>query len=167
MMTNNAFDPLNMSEIRDFVVVPEYLHGRYSQCVADVYNWHGDMLRDAFSQYAEQFADFDRTIECQFVYSAERELGFWIPANPDALSVCVNSNMYENPEMDRATFGMANTLLIVNHFGWQLADGAEPDTVKYREAKMLGDLYLNLRDWAFELSDQKLIDGAAVCGFLD
>lgn len=167
MKTNNAFDPLNMSEIRQFVVIPEYLHNRYEENVALVYEWHGGMLRDAFGANIRFVTGIERAPECLFVYSAERGLGFWMPSKPDTLSVASPGNGYENPAMDSASYGMAATLLVVNHFGWYLAEGAEPDTAQHRAAQQMSDLYLSLRDWAFDLSDQGLLDGEAIAGFID
>ena len=167
MKTNNAFDPLNMSEIRDFVAVPEYLHTRYTDLVTDVYEWHGNLLRDAFSKSFLHYTGDVRVPECLFIYSTERNLGFWMPSKPDTLSVSVPSNGFEHRDMDSASFGMAVTLLIVNHFGWYLADGAEPDTVQFHTAQQMSDLYLSLRDWAFDLSEQGLLDGEAIAGFID
>lgn len=167
MKTNNAFDPLNMSEIRSLVVVPEYLHTRYSELTGDVYEWHSSLLRDAFAKSMQHYTGHPRAPECLFVYSVEHNLGFWMPSKPDTLSVCVPSNGYENQAMDAASFGMATTLLIVNHFGWYLADGAEQDTVQYQVAQQMSDLYLSLRSWAFDLSEQGLLDGAAIAGFID
>ena len=167
MNTHNAFDPLNMSEVRDFVVVPEYLHTRYSDLTHHVYEWHSEMLRDAFGQNMRLFTDTDRVPECLYVYSTELNLGFWMPSRPDTLAVCVPSNGYENNEMDAASFGMANTLLVVNHFGWALAEDAEPGSARYRAAQQMSDLYLALRDWAFDLSEQGLLDGEAIAGFID
>lgn len=167
MKTNNAFDPLNLSEIRDFVVVPEYLQSKYSGLVDAVYEWHGGMLRNAFAANFRHYTDAERAPECLYVYSTERGLGFWMPAKPDTLAVSVPSNGYQNPEMDAASFGMATTLLVVNHFGWYLAEDAEPDSPQYHSAQQMSDLYLALRDWAFDLSEQGLLDGEAIAGFID
>ena len=167
MKTNNAFDPLNFSEVRDFVVVPEYLQNRYAEMTHAVYEWHAEMLRDAFGANMRHHTGYDRPPECLYVYSPALNLGFWMPSKPDTLEVSVLSNGYQNPEMDSASFGMANTLLVVNHFGWYLADGAEPDSAQYHAAQQMSDLYLSLRDWAFDLSEQGLLDGAAVAGFID
>lgn len=167
MKTNNVFDPLNMSEIRQFVVIPEYLHSRYEQCAETVYEWHASVLRNAFGQQLKHCTGIERSPECLFVFDTARNLGFWMPSKPDTLPVCVLSNGYENPDMDSATLGMAVTLLTVNHFGWYLAEDAQPDTAQYRMAQQMSDLYLSLRDWAFDLSDQGLIDGAAIAGFID
>ncbi|MNP79003.1 hypothetical protein D3C76_1767450 [compost metagenome] len=69
--------------------------------------------------------------------------------------------------MDSASFGMACTLLVVNHFGWFLAEDAEPGSAQHRAAQQMSDLYLSLRDWAFDLSEQGLLDGEAIAGFID
>lgn len=167
MKTNNAFDPLNLSDIRDFVVVPEYLHNRYTELTHAVYEWHSEMLRDAFSASFRNYTGEDHTPECLYVYSTELGLGFWMPSKPDTLSVTVLSNGYENPDMDSASFGMAVTLMIVNHFGWYLAEDAEPGSARYHSAQQMSDLYLSLRDWAFDLSEQGLLDGQAIAGFID
>jgi len=167
MKTNNVFDPLNMSDIRDFVVVPEYLHTRYTELVDAVYDWHGTMLREAFNASFRHYTGQERAPECLYVYSTELNLGFFMPSKPDTSSVSVLSNGYENPAMDSASFGMAVTLMIVNHFGWHLAEDAEPDSVRYHAAQQMSDLYLSLRNWAFDLSEQGLLDGAAIAGFID
>jgi hypothetical protein len=167
MKTHNAFDPLNMSEIRQFTVIPEYLHGPYTRETETVYEWHAAMLRDAFGQAFRHHTNIERALDCLFVACPERGLGFWMPAKPDTLDVSVLSNGYQNPAMDSASFGMATTLLVVNHFGWYLADGAEQGTAQYRAAQQMSDLYLSLRDWAFDLSEQGLLDGEAIAGFID
>jgi hypothetical protein len=167
MKTNNAFDPLNLSEIREFTVIPEYLHGHYSRETAAVYEWHAEMLRDAFGQSFRQYTDIDREPEALFVACPERGLGFWMPSRPDTFAVEVQSNGYQNPDMDAASFGMACTLMIVNHWGWFLAEDAEPGSARYNSAQQMSDLYLSLRDWAFDLSEQGLLDGEAIAGFID
>lgn len=167
MKTNNAFDPLNLSEIRQFTVIPQYLHNHYTRETETVYEWHAAMLRDAFAKSVRLYAGLERDPEALFVACPERGLGFWMPSKPDTLSVSVPSNGFEHRDMDSASFGMAVTLLIVNHFGWYLAESAEPGTAPYRAAQQFADLYLSLRDWAFDLSEQGLLDGEAIAGFID
>ena len=169
MKTHNAFDPLNLSEVRDFVVVPEYLQNHYARTVEKVYDDHSTKLRDAVAYYMLTYTDTDtlRSPELLFVYSAELDLGFWIPSKQVNYRVEVPSNGYQNPDMDAASLGMATTLLVVNHFGWMLAEDAEPDSKRYHAAQQMSDLFLSLRDWAFDLSEQGLLDGEAIAGFID
>lgn len=170
MKTNNAFDPLNLSEVRSFVVIPAYLRNHYDQLTTAVYAMFADTIRDAILAYTREFTGDERAPDLLYVFTAERQagpLGFWMPAKQDTFNVFVPSNGYENKEMDAATYGAAVTLLAVNHLAWALAEDAEPGSARSMTADLMCDVYLKLRDWFFDLSEQELLDGVAIAGFID
>lgn len=167
MKTNTAFDPARLSNDYPFSLVSEYLQNQYYTAADAAYGIRFIVLRDAFGQQFKHCTGEESEGECQFAYSAERNVGFWLPVRADAFKVDVLSNMYQNHAMDRATLGAAVTLLTVNHYGWHLAENASPGTDQYALAEAMSDNYLALRDWVFDLSEQGLLDGEAIAGFID
>lgn len=91
----------------------------------------------------------------------EGTLGFLYPTSRDHYKVDC-TNYFSHPKMDSRSFGAALTLLSVNHLCWRChEDGIEDG------AKFFHDLYFQLRDWVFDLSDAGELDGAAIAGFID
>jgi hypothetical protein len=163
MKTNNAFDPNNFSEIRSFVVIPEYLRNRYSKHTEEVYGEFAEPLQVALRQFTHCMSGDRRASEWLYVFSTERDLGFWILARQDTVEVRRMRNGYSNPAMDSATYGLALTLHTLKSLSIHLASGAEADMTLKMASSLMASLYIDLRLWGRELG----ADGEAVESFLD
>lgn len=167
MKTHTAFDPARLTNDYPFALVSEYLQNQYYTAADAAYGIRFVVLREAFAQQFQFTTGIEDMGECQFAYSAERNVGFWLPVRADTFKVEMLGNGYQNPAMDRATLGAAASLLTVNHYGWHLAENASPGSERYMLAEAMSDNYLSLRDWVFDLSEQGLLDGEAIAGFID
>lgn len=97
-----------------------------------------------------------------FVTNGEGSLGFWYPTDAPAYSVACQ-NYYEHPAMPATAFGAACTLIAFNQMVWMLHQrGLDSDIVDAASTQ-----YHALRNWIFDLSEQGLIDGTAIAGFID
>jgi hypothetical protein len=108
-----------------------------------------------------------------FVATPDGSVGFWYPLTASQYSVEVETNGYAEKAMHAASFGAATTLTALNHYTWYLAEVSReaPDDESRRAIDELGNVmvekYHQLREFVFDLSEQGLLDGEAIAGFID
>lgn len=96
-----------------------------------------------------------------FVTNDDHTLGFWYPTDRTHYAASCE-NYFTRDAMDAKSIGAACTLVALNHLLWDIYNAGN-----HQFAARLSDQFHALRDWIFDLSEEGILDGAAIAGFID